>query len=61
MMSNEELYDIILKHFENVDKLADVLEGLLPKLKEMDLRICALEGKKPKQDENDSEGMPVLA
>ena len=52
-MSNEELYKLVLEHFENVDKLAELLEEVALKLKEMDLRLNVLEGKKPTNDNKD--------
>lgn len=61
-MSNEELYKLVLEHFENVDKLAELLEEVALKLKEMDLRLNVLEGKKPTNDnKDDREWMSVLA
>ena len=61
-MSNEELYKLVLEHFENVDKLGELLEEVALKLKEMDLRLNVLEGKKPTNDnKDDCEWMSVLA
>ena len=59
-MSNEELYQLILKHFENVDKLAEALESLVDKLKEIDERVHTLEIMLPKKDDDWELGEPVL-
>ena len=42
-MSDKDIYNILIKHFENVEKMNDVLQEVIKKLKEHEDRINALE------------------
>lgn len=42
-MSDSDIYDILIQHFKNVEKMNDILQEVIKKLKEHEDRINALE------------------
>lgn len=64
-MTKEELeaeaMAAIKEHFDNIDKLCEVLEKIVTRLEDMDLRIRTLEMMLPKKKDDGKEAEPVLA
>ena len=58
-MADTDIYDILITHFENVDKMNEILQEVIKKLKEHDDRIKALEIK-PKNRIVDDEDEWIL-
>ncbi len=49
---NEQILKIIKEHFEDIDKLCNLLEDLVNKMSEMEMRIQFLETKLPNTPED---------
>lgn len=58
---NAEMLNIIKEHFEDIDRLCELLESITLKMKEMDERIHTLEIMLPKKDDDNEKWEAVLA
>lgn len=59
--TNAEMLNIIKEHFEDIDRLCELLEEMTLKMKEMDERIHTLEIMLPKKDDDNEKWEAVLA
>lgn len=58
---NVEMLNIIKEHFEDIDRLCQLLEEMTLKMKEMDERIHTLEIMLPKKNDDSEKWEAVLA
>lgn len=56
-----EMLNIIKEHFEDIDRLCELLEEMTLKMKEMDERIHTLEIMLPKKNDDNEKWEAVLA
>lgn len=61
MNKDDEMLDAITQHFQNIDKMNEVLEEIVLMMKEFDARLRAVEIMIPKKDDDNEKGEAVLA